>query len=238
MASPTRPAAPPVESSPTAVPATVQQQHIFSELGVLEDAFFAADANSATGEESAPGAECSSVEIGASVANKASVAPNTTVERSQAEQSGDRNGAALIDNATVDKNATGELLATDAPLSVPTRNRIRRPRPLIRITDGLTPGQYAVYNLMYEAGEDAGRSSRIYRGGYADLGRLTGLSKRGIQKIVAELHAKQIIRMHQKPGYHRTETSAYLVPDAATVLATWSSNGWRHALGKSKTLIG
>src|ERR1043165_7678527 len=36
MASPTRPAAPPVESSSTAVPATVQQQQIFSKLGVLE----------------------------------------------------------------------------------------------------------------------------------------------------------------------------------------------------------
>ena len=70
------------------------------------------------------------------------------------------------------------------------------------------------------------------------MGRLTGLSKRGIQKIVGELRGKQIIRMHQKPGYHRTETSAYLVPSAETVLATWSSNGWRHALGKSKTLIG
>jgi hypothetical protein len=80
MASPTRPAAPPVQSSSTAVLATVQQQQIFSERGVLEDAFFAADTKSATGEESAPGAECSSVEIGASVAQNSSVEINTTVE--------------------------------------------------------------------------------------------------------------------------------------------------------------
>ena len=107
----------------------------------------------------------------------------------------------------------------------------------MRVTDGLTPGQYAVYSLMYEAGEPAGDSSRIYKGGYADLGRLTGLSKRGIQNIVAELQAKQVITIHQQPGYHRTETSAYLVPEPAAVLRLWFSKGWRRALGKSKTLI-
>ena len=90
---------------------------------------------------------------------------------------------------------------------------------------------------MYEAGEGSGESYRIYKGGYADLGRLTGLSKRGIQNIIAELQAKQVIRIHQQPGYHRTETTAYHVPDAAAVLQTWFAQGWRHALGKSKTLI-
>ena len=90
---------------------------------------------------------------------------------------------------------------------------------------------------MYEAGDPATGSSRIYKGGYADLGRLTGLSKRGIQNIVAELQAKEVIRIHQQPGYHRTETSAYLVPEAGTVLQAWFSKGWRRALGKSKALI-
>jgi hypothetical protein len=105
----------------------------------------------------------------------------------------------------------------------------------VRVTDGLTPGQYAVYSLMYEAGESAGDSGRIYQGGYADLARLTGLSKRGLQNIVGELQTKQVIRIHQKPGYHRTETSAYVVPDPHTVVENWLSNGWRHAIGKSKT---
>jgi hypothetical protein len=90
---------------------------------------------------------------------------------------------------------------------------------------------------MYGAGESTANSSRIYKGGYADLGRLTGLSKRGIQNIVAELQAKQAISIHQQPGYHRTETTAYLVPEAGAVVQLWFSKGWRRALGKSKTLI-
>jgi hypothetical protein len=112
-----------------------------------------------------------------------------------------------------------------------------RPRPIRRITDGLTPGQYAVYRLMYEEGQGGEPSARIYTGGYADLRQLTGLSKRGIQNIVAELQAKQVIRVNQKPGYHRTETTSYVVPDVETVLQTWLGNRWRYALGKSKVLV-
>ena len=111
-----------------------------------------------------------------------------------------------------------------------------RRRPIVRVTDGLTPGQYAVYSLMYEAGESAAGGTRIYKGGYADLARLTGLSKRGVQNVVAELQAKLVIRIHQQPGYRRTETSAYAVPDSDGVLRRWFSQGWRHALGKSKVL--
>jgi hypothetical protein len=115
---------------------------------------------------------------------------------------------------------------------------LRKPklRILNRITDGLTPGQLAVYRVMYDEGESSEDHARIYRGGYADLGRLTGMSKRGIQNVVGELQAKQVIRIHRKPGHHRTETSAYIVPDAERVLETWLSKGWRHAAGKSKVL--
>jgi hypothetical protein len=111
-----------------------------------------------------------------------------------------------------------------------------RPRPIRRITDALTPGQYAVYSLMFEAGESVEGGDHIYRGGYADLCRLTGLSKRGIQNIVGELQEKFVIQIHQAPGYHRTETSAYRVPAAEHVLSLWFSRGLRYALGKSKTL--
>lgn len=90
---------------------------------------------------------------------------------------------------------------------------------------------------MYEAGEGSAESGRIYKGGYADLGRLTGLSKRGLQHIVAELQAKQVISVHQQPGYHRTQTSAYRVPPPQSVIDRWLQNGWRHAIGKSKTLV-
>jgi hypothetical protein len=89
---------------------------------------------------------------------------------------------------------------------------------------------------MYEEGQGS-QSPRIYTGGYADLRSLTGLSKRGIQNIVAELQSKQVITVHHKPGYHRTETTSYLVPDAETVVQTWFARGWRHALGKSKALL-
>jgi len=114
----------------------------------------------------------------------------------------------------------------------------RRPKPRIlnRITDGLTPGQYAVYRAMYEEGKNTDDRARIYTGGYADLGRLTGMSKRGIQNVVGDLQAKEVIRIHRKPGHHRTETSAYIVPDADRVVETWLSKGWRHAAGKSKVL--
>jgi hypothetical protein len=91
---------------------------------------------------------------------------------------------------------------------------------------------------MHEAGEATGVSPRIYTGGYADLRRLTGLSKRGIQNIIAELQSKQVLRIHQQPGYHRTQTTSYIVPDEETVLQIWAEHGWRNALGKSKTLIG
>ncbi len=92
---------------------------------------------------------------------------------------------------------------------------------------------------MFESGEaqDGAGEVRIYRGGYADLCRLTGLSKRGIQNIVGELQEKSVIGIHQAPGYHRTETSAYRVPAASAVVREWHARGWRFALGKSKTLV-
>ena len=167
------------------------------------------------------------VEKEAPVAESAAVESIATVEELV--------DTALLADAPVANSATGERCATGEPAAGP---RISRPRPIVRVTDGLTPGQYAVYSLMYEAGESAGECLRIYRGGYADLGRLTGLSKRGIQNIVGELQSKHVIRIHQKPGYHRTETSAYEVPDAQSVVGIWRSQGWRHALGKSKTLTG
>ena len=82
-----------------------------------------------------------------------------------------------------------------------------------------------------------GGSSRIYKGGYADLGRLTGLSKRGIQNIVAELQAKHVNRAS-------TSNPAIIEPKLAPIsfgmsraVQLWFSKGWRRALGKSKTLI-
>lgn len=109
-------------------------------------------------------------------------------------------------------------------------------RPLHRITDGLTPGQYAAYSLMLGNSETQSGGEAVYRGGYADLGRLTGLSKRGIQNVIGELQKKLAIRLHTPPGHHRTQTSTYVVPNPETVLETWYQRGWRFAFGKSKHL--
>ena len=210
--------------------------------------FFVSDKNTATDAETTTGAECTAVEISSAVDKVAPVAESTAVEyESPVEKEttvaelvplapSNGNVAANKDTA-VEYDAPAESFSTVAVSASTKDHRVSRPRRIVRITDGLTPGQYAVYSLMYEAGATAGGLSRIYKGGYADLGRLTGLSKRGIQNIVAELQAKEVIRLHRQPGYHRTETSAYLVPEPEAVLSGWFSKGWRHALGKSKTLI-
>jgi hypothetical protein len=222
----------------------------------------ATEEQTSTGEKSATDEECTSVENNsavdkftaveriAAVEGKAPVEQYTTVaifptvteylaynQQQPKTTHNAKPGQAVVDNATVAYIATGEQYSTDAQFISTNDHRVARPRPIVRVTDGLTPGQYAVYSLMYEAGESTGGSSRIYKGGYADLGRLTGLSKRGIQNIVADLQAKHVISIHQQPGYHRTETSAYLIPDMGTVLQLWFSKGWRRAVGKSKTLI-
>jgi hypothetical protein len=120
---------------------------------------------------------------------------------------------------------------------VPTpRRRLPRPRPIRSITDGLTPGQYTVYSLMYAHGQELDAESRLYAGGYADLCRLAGLSKRGIQNVIAELQAKSIIAIHRAPGYHRAQTSVYRVLSPDRALALWRQLGLRFALGKSKRL--
>ena len=224
--------------------------------------FFVSEAKNATGADSTTGAECTSVENSAAVDNSSAVVQDTAVENGPPVKFSTTVAlsATVVEDATVEAapnprptptdrtlaveyTATVETLATGEQFTTGERfpsakdHRIPRPRPILRVTDGLTPGQYAVYSLMYQAGEGTGVESRIYKGGYADLGRLTGLSKRGIQNIIAELQAKQVIRIHQQPGYHRTETTAYLVPDAESVLQAWFAQGWRHALGKSKTLV-
>ena len=240
MTSPVVPFPAPPEVAPPSVP--------------KEDLFFAPCENTATDAEIATGARCTPVENSAAVDQVASVAQITAVEN-QAPVENDTAVAELATvagdlapeiesepnltvehNATVADIATGAEYTTDAEYASTKAHRLPRPRPIHRVTDGLTPGQYAVYSLMYEAGEESGAHSRIYKGGYADLGRLTGLSKRGIQNIVAELQAKKALQLHQQPGYHRTETSAYLVPDPESLLHSWRANGWRHAYGKSKTL--
>jgi hypothetical protein len=133
--------------------------------------------------------------------------------------------------ATVEHPATVAVLAAS--------RRTFRLRPIQRITDGLTPGQYAVYSLMFDQGDPllSGQGSRLFRGGYIDLVRLTGLSKRGVQNVVSELQAKFVITIHQQPGYHRSQSTIYEVASEELVLNKWRNQGLQYAVGKSKDLV-
>lgn len=207
---------------------------------------------------SAAVADNSSVENNAAVENNATAEDNTTgalfegIHASTVEN----NTTVNTKTATVEQNAPVEPIATDAitatvaksaPVELNTTvannstvepRRTVRLRPIQRITDGLTPGQYSVYSLMFERSELRSDSSlRLFRGGYVDLVRLTGLSKRGIQNVIAELQAKSVISIHQAPGYHRSQTTVYDVPPEQTILDRWFAKGLRYASGKSKNLV-
>lgn len=233
-----------LEAEPESSPFFAPHENNATDAKIATDERCTAVENRSAVDDLAPVAEISSVENQTSVEESATVADLATVECKSTVEThvsgptdGSKANSSVENNATVADKATDELNSTGEIYSSTKDHRVPRPRAIVRVTDGLTPGQYAVYSLMYEAGEGTASSHHIYKGGYADLGRLTGLSKRGIQNIVAELQAKLVIRIHQQPGYHRTETSAYLVPDTDSVLQTWFAHGWRHALGKSKTLV-
>lgn len=103
------------------------------------------------------------------------------------------------------------------------------------IADGLTPGQFVVYTQMYQRGE--GGEERIYTGGYHDLCSATGLSKRGVQNIIAELQEKHALKLERAPGHHRTQVSVYRVPSERDVLAGWYADGYRFVVGKGRVLL-
>lgn len=193
----------------------------------------------------------------ATVESSPSVAGNTTVEHLATEQEnatdelfGDIYGATVATNSTVADIETVAVSATGAQNTPVARSstvavfskpslRALRLRPIRRITDGLTSGQFTVYTLMYDQGEalDAGRGSRLYRGGYTDLCRLSGLSKRGVQNVVAELLQKGAIAIHQAPGYHKTQTTVYAILCEQALLASWLNRGLCYAAGKGKRLV-
>jgi hypothetical protein len=208
-------------------------------LPAPKDPFFspginnATDASLATGEKSPPVVEIAPAENSAGVANSATVEHAGITHAASLE-----NAATVAIDATVSLSAThqAELRVADHATVVHNSPRTWKLRPLRRITDGLTPGQYAVYSLMFANNDAEEGGERLYRGGYADLGRLTGLSKRGIQNVIGELQEKAVIRLHTAPGHHRLQTSAYVVPKPDSVLATWFARGWRFAIGKSKRL--
>lgn len=204
-------------------------------------------------------ADNSSVENNAAVANNSTAEDNTTgalFEASQASTVANNTtvstpAASTVELfTTVEQNTPVEITATAAintpvaPIATVVNNatvaatRTVRLRPIQRITDGLTPGQFSVYSLMFERGEARPQTTlRLFRGGYVDLVRLTGLSKRGIQNVIAELQAKSVISIHQAPGYHRSQTTVYEVPTEQMILDRWFTKGFRYAAGKSKNLV-
>lgn len=192
--------------------------------------------NRATVEDIATVAEDATVAPGATVAEDATVAENATVALFGGSYS-----ATVAENATVELPATVEentTVAIDATVAVlAAARRTFRLKPIRRITDALTPGQYAVYSLMFDTGEGTGQGSRLFRGGYVDLVRLTGLSKRGIQNVVGELQKKLVIGIYQAPGYHRTQSTVYEVLPEEAVLQRWREQGLQYSMGKSKELV-
>lgn len=163
---------------------------------------------------------------------------NFAVDRSEIDISSDWVQAVMDrrTTATVAANTTDEFyspVATRDPV-VSTASGLR----VIRcVPDALTPGQMAVYQAMFSNGEPEGQGSRLYRGGYADIRRITGMSKRGIQNIIAELQRKFVIGIHKAPGYHKSQTTTYRIHAQAQILADWRQRGIQFAQGKGKTLI-
>ena len=158
--------------------------------------------------------------------------------------------ATVAEPTTVELNATVDVISTVAPVAtvepistvasvatvaLSSRARIFRPRLIRRVSDGLTAGQFNVYIAMSSRStiEDG---LRLYRGGYNDICAQTGLSKRGVQNIIAELIEKAVIFRHQAPGYHRSQVSVYRVLSDDEIVQTWHSQALRYAVGKSKTL--
>ena len=77
---------------------------------------------------------------------------------------------------------------------------------LRHLADGLTPGQFTLLYLDVRSQcsrRDEG--SRLFRAGNNELGRLSGLSKHGIQNIVNGLEQKGAVSVETAPGYGRTE---------------------------------
>lgn len=177
-----------------------------------------------------PVADLATVVDSSTVATCSTVAPATTVETAATVE----NSATAREGETV---ATFSTVAEFSTVPLSLHPRTPRPRSVSKITDGFTAGQFTVYTLMYQAGTADEDGSRLYRGGYNDLRLLTGLSKRGLQNVVAELQEKKALRLHQAPGYHRVQTSVYRVLGENQVLAEWRASGWRYALGKGKRLV-
>ena len=222
-----RPAAVPEQSPDIFVPvqntATVEQDAAVAENSTAHNNTASQDMQAVSPSSDFPATVESSPSKSATVANNIPVVNIATDVKNDT----DKNNAAVVNNTPVASSATVAIFAI---------KRTYKLRPIRRITDGLTPGQYAVYSLMYDHADPEPGSTKLYRGGYADLGRLTGLSKRGIQNVVAELQQKNVIELHVSPGHHKNQTSVYRVPSPEAVVAAWHGRGWCFAVGKSKIL--
>ena len=161
-----------------------------------------------------------------SVAQQATVVFNDTVAKTSP-------GTIIT---TARQEDTGAQFATVELPGPPAISRQYRPRRIRSIVDGLTPGQFTVYSLMWQKGAGDEGQGRLYGGGYRSLCDLAGMSKRGIQNVVVDLQRKEVISVHQAPGYHRSQFSVYRVLAEDEVLALWRQRGYIYAIGKGKAL--
>ena len=137
-----------------------------------------------------------------------------------------------------DLNLIQKAILARAPVSGPDDPRDPDRNGVINSIDGrlcalrCTRAQCGTVNQAPFANAGPDQSVKV-----GDLVRLTGLSKRGIQNVIAELQAKSVITIHQAPGYHRSQTTVYEVPAEQTILDRWFTKGLRYASGKSKNLV-
>ena len=137
----------------------------------------------------------------------------------------------------VESQAPDADVATAAQCATAAVGSVKGLRPLRHLADGLTPGQFTLYTLMYERGLETGEGSRLFRAGYAELGRLSGLSKRGIQNIVDALEQKSAVSVETAPGYRRSETTAYRVYSGSRIVQKWHEHGYWYVLPKGRQLV-
>ena len=160
----------------------------------------------------------------------------TATVANHATQSRD-SGESMATASNVEDQAPDADAATAAHSATVAPGSVKGLRPLRHLADGLTPGQFTLYTLMYEGGRETGEGSRLFRAGYAELGRLSGLSKRGIQNIVDALEQKSAVSVETAPGYRRTETTAYRVYSGSRIVQKWHEDGYQYVLPKGRQLV-
>jgi hypothetical protein len=196
----------------------------------------ATDALKATVEKSATVEKIATVETTVAIASDSRDGLLSETEDpcpSQAIGEGSGPSRAAENTATVANETTVVFLATvQTVASLPVNAK-----PIHTAMSALTPGQWLVYRALLEAGQQDRNGRTLFEGGYHDLCRRTGMSKRGVQNVIAELQAKGAVERYRLPGHHRSQPTVYQIWPEPVLLRRWSEAGYSHVLGKSRILL-